>query len=36
MSESHSADTCDVTHYYPNDLVYKISVRDDKLKREEY
>ncbi|CAK71541.1 unnamed protein product (macronuclear) [Paramecium tetraurelia] len=36
MSESHQADTCDVTHYYKSNLVFKINVKDDKLKREQF
>ncbi|CAD8055484.1 unnamed protein product [Paramecium primaurelia] len=36
MSESHQADTCDVTHYQKNNLVFKINVKDDKLKREQF
>lgn len=37
MSESHQADTCHVTHYIADDLVFKIRVKEeDKFYREEY
>ncbi|CAD8071649.1 unnamed protein product [Paramecium sonneborni] len=36
MSDWHQADTCDVTHFNKKDFIFRINVKDDKFKREQF
>ncbi|CAD8065520.1 unnamed protein product [Paramecium sonneborni] len=36
FSEQHQADSCDVTHFNKKDFIFRINIKDDKLKREQF